>query len=397
MACEECHRPASWTAVAWNHASQTGVPLNTAHQTLGCDACHKNALFTGVDITCGTCHQKDYDRTTAPNHLAAGFPTDCALCHRASDESFTQGRFDHNSTYPLVGVHATAGCAACHGNGVYQGTPTSCVGCHKADYDRTTAPNHAAAGFPTTCETCHQANAPGWTTTTFNHSQYYALVGVHATVACMACHVSGVYQGTPTSCVGCHKADYDKTTSPNHAASGFSTQCDTCHKATDPSWTAASFNHSQYYALVGVHATVACTACHINGVYKGTPTDCYSCHKTQYDQTTNPNHAASGFPTTCDSCHKASDSSWTQATFTHSWFPITSGAHSGHPCSACHTDPSNYAVFTCTTCHDRTSTDSHHHGVSGYVYDSNACYACHPNGRGGLPLERSHVLTMHPR
>jgi hypothetical protein len=39
-------------------------------------------------------------------------------------------------------------------------------------------------------------------------------------------------------------------------------------------------------------------------------------------------------------------------------------------------------VFTCFTCHDRAGTDSRHSGVAGYRYDSQACYTCHPQGRG---------------
>jgi hypothetical protein len=82
-------------------------------------------------------------------------------------------------------------------------------------------------------------------------------------------------------------------------------------------------------------------------------------------------------------CHKASDSSWNQGRFTHSWFPITSGRHSGIDCATCHTNPSAFAQFSCLNgCHSRSTTDGHHRGVSGYAYDSNRCYACHPTGRG---------------
>ncbi len=132
-----------------------------------------------------------------------------------------------------------------------------------------------------------------------------------------------------------------------------------------------------------MHATVSCVACHANNVYKGTPRDCYPCHVTKYQNTTNPNHVAANFPTTCEACHKATDTAWTQGKFTHSWFPITSGKHAGNACSACHTNPTNFTVFTCLTCHGKTVTDSHHQGRAGYRYDSAACYSCHPTGRAG--------------
>ena len=382
-ACEQCHRPTAWTAAKWDHGSATGMPLNAAHKTLGCDTCHKNALFSGVTLGCASCHQKEYDATTKPGHRASGFSTDCAGCHKASDSSFEQARFDHASVFPLVGQHAVQDCLTCHVKGVYKGTPRDCLGCHRKDYDTSKTPNHAAAGFSTGCDTCHRPTDTTWHGAKMNHGQFYPLVGLHATVACASCHVNNVYQGTPTDCVGCHRKDYDGSKNPNHASSGFSTACESCHKNTDPSWHSAALNHNQFFALQGVHATQACKACHINNVFKGTPRDCYTCHRTNYEKTSNPNHVAAQFPTTCDSCHKVTDSLWSQGKFSHTWFPITSGRHSGNPCAACHTNPSNFAVFTCLTCHDRTTTDGHHKGKSGYRYDSAACYACHPNGRAG--------------
>ena len=87
-------------------------------------------------------------------------------------------RFNHDAVFPLVGAHATQACAACHKNGVYKGTPRDCVGCHLADYQQTTNPNHAAAGFPTTCEHVPPAErrrrgASGG----FNHASVFPLVG----------------------------------------------------------------------------------------------------------------------------------------------------------------------------------------------------------------------------
>jgi hypothetical protein len=120
--------------------------------------------------------------------------------------------------------------------------------------------------------------------------------------------------------------------------------------------------------------------CHVNNVYRGTARDCAGCHRSLYDRTTNPNHAASGFPPTCESCHRDTDATWTQAVFSHS-FPITSGHHRT-ACVSCHQSSGNFAVFTCLTCHQRSETDSEHRGRNGYRYDSLACYSCHPDGRG---------------
>ncbi len=166
-------------------------------------------------------------------------------------------------------------------NNVYVGTPRDCVGCHRAAYDRTTSPPHAAAGFGTSCETCHKAADPSFRGAAFNHATVFPLVGLHAQQACTACHKNNVYRGTPRDCVGCHRTEYDRTTSPPHASAGFGTSCETCHKATDSSFRGATFNHNTVFALVGQHASQACTACHKNNVYKGTPRDCVACHRDQ--------------------------------------------------------------------------------------------------------------------
>jgi hypothetical protein len=377
-ACDSCHKA---TDPTWSSGTSTGhnsFPLVGLHATQACTACHKNGVYLGTPRDCYSCHQANYSQTTSPNHAAAGYSTACDSCHRASDPTWLTANATH-STFPLVGVHAVQACTACHKNGVYLGTPRDCFTCHQANYNQTTSPNHAAAGYSTACDSCHRASDPTWLTATVNHTTY-PLVGVHATQACTACHKNGVYRGTPRDCFTCHQANYNQTTNPNHAAAGYSAACDSCHRATDPTWLTATVNHTSF-PLVGVHATQACTACHKNGVYLGTPRDCFSCHQTNYNQTTNPNHAAAGFPTTCDQCHKATDASWTLGTFAHTAFPIT-GRHAA-ACSSCHTSPTNYKVFTCLTCHDRASTDSHHQGRSGYVYDSQACYTCHPRGSAG--------------
>ncbi|HET9039456.1 MAG TPA: hypothetical protein VFN40_04765, partial [Gemmatimonadales bacterium] len=67
--------------------------------------------------------------------------------------------------------------------------------------------------------------------------------------------------------------------------------------------------------------------------------------------------------------------------------PIYSGAHAGRwaSCATCHTNAANFQAFTCLTCHEhaKSTMDSKHSGRSGYVYDSQACYSCHPRGRAG--------------
>jgi hypothetical protein len=252
------------------------------------------------------------------------------------------------------------------------------VSCHLTDFNKTTNPNHASAGFPQDCTLCHTTST--WSNATFDHSKTrFPLTGAHANQQCSACHANGQYATLPTTCISCHLKDWNGTNNPAHAAAGFPQDCSLCHTTTN--WSGATFNHNNTpFPLTGAHVNVACTNCHLNNVFAGTPTDCYSCHSAEYKSTTNPNHQAAGFPTTCATCHTTT--AWTGATFNHTWFPPNHGNAKG-VCSTCHTNPADYSVFQCTGCHAKTQTDSNHRGVSGYVYNSANCYQCHRNGRGG--------------
>ena len=374
--CEQCHRPSGWVPVQWNHGATTGFQLSLAHQVLRCDNCHKDGHFASASNNCVGCHQADFARAARPNHLAAGFPTNCEVCHTAAQTSWHQATFDHARSFPLVGVHALQACAACHRADVFAGTPRDCVGCHRADYQRTANPNHASAGFPATCESCHRPSDTAWRGASFNHTAFFPLVGAHATQACASCHKNSVYRGTARDCVGCHQADYQRTANPNHAAAGLPTACESCHRVSDPTWSGGSFNHSSFFPLVGTHATQACSACHKSGVYKGTARDCMGCHQPDYQRTANPNHAAAGFPTACESCHSASSPSWS-ASFNHAGvFPLV-GVHATQACSACHKN----GVYKgtprdCMGCHqsDYQRTANPNHAAAGFP---TTCESCH--------------------
>jgi hypothetical protein len=245
-----------------------------------------------------------------------------------------------------------------------------------ATYQQTTNPNHIAVGFPTDCSLCHSTT--NWLGAKFDHSTTgWALTGAHTTLNCSSCHGAVMLTAANTACVSCHLKNYNATANPNHVTAGFPQQCEVCHSTT--AWQPATFNHSQTaFPLTGAHTSVACASCHINGKYAGTPTDCYSCHKSEYQTVTNPNHVAAGFPTTCQTCHTTT--TWAGATFNHTWFKIPH--HSAQLCSDCHTNPSDYTVFLCTQCHTQAQTTSQHSGVRGFVWNSTNCYSCHKNGGG---------------
>ncbi len=280
----------------------------------------------GTPATCDGCHLANYNTTTNPNHVTAGFPKDCAVCHTTTQ--WKGAKFDHNAAtkFPLTGAHTSVQCAQCHVNGKYAGTPATCDGCHLANYNSTTNPNHVTAGFPKDCAVCHTTTQ--WKGAKFDHTATkFPLTGAHTSVQCAQCHVNGKYAGTPATCAGCHLANYNSTTNPNHVTAGFPKDCAVCHTTTQ--WKGAKFDHTAAtkFPLTGAHTTVQCAQCHINGKYAGTPATCAGCHLANYNSTTNPNHVTAGFPKDCAVCHTTTQ--WKGAKFDHNGdeVPADRGPH----------------------------------------------------------------------
>ena len=247
----------------------------------------------------------------------------------------------------------------------YAYTSAACFGCHpsgvKDDYlehDGAFFPIYSGAhnGTWVDCATCH--------TDPNNRSVY----------DCLACHeqvsVDVVHQGMPSYsyissvCFSCHatgaKEDYlehDGSFFPIYSGNhnGVWVACATCH--TDPN------NRSVY----------DCLACHeqapIDLVHQGMPSysytsaDCFGCH-----------------PSGAQQDYLEHDGSF---------FPIYTGYHSGVwvDCASCHTDPNSRTVFDCLSCHEQSTVDVTHAAIAGYQYESNSCYACHPDGEAGPFLE----------
>jgi len=389
--CAACHTQSNWEGASADHALLSGgFALTGPHATAQCSACHSvpgyGLLFPAPasQDDCADCHQADYDN----NHAGSGFPTTCLSCHQP--DRWDGATFDHGTTgFPLVGAHAPLTCATCHGPPTdISGLPTApddCVACHQIDYDQ----QHGGSSIPTTCASCHSQTT--WSGATVDHASLpggFALTGPHATAQCTACHAVPSYlllfpkPAGQNDCVACHQADYDR----EHAGSNFPTTCLDCHSAT--TWTGATFDHGQVsggFQLVGSHSTAPCTACHQVPGYgllfpqPAGQNDCVACHQTDYDGA----HAGTGMPTDCAACHNAT--AWTPSSFDHDsqYFPIYSGPHQPvwSSCATCHTTPGDLSAFSCIDCHEKPVTDEHHSAVSGYAYESGACYSCHPRGR----------------
>jgi len=395
--CEQCHNTTSWTGASFNH-STTGFTLTGAHTTLQCTQCHNttfspNGAYNLTSTACVTCHLKDFQGTTNPNHVQSGFPQTCQNCHNTTN--WTGGSFDHSTTgFTLTGFHTTLQCAQCHTTALFPGGAYTipngtCIQCHQTDYNGTTNPNHKQSGLPTACEQCHSTT--NWLGAVFNHaSTGFTLTGFHTTLQCAQCHTTALFPGGAYTipngtCIQCHQTDYNGTTSPNHAQAQFPTACEQCHNTTN--WGGATFNHSSTgFTLDGTHAALQCTQCHNTSFQGGpysfpTPTPCINCHRTDYTGTTNPSHVQANFPTTCQTCHTTTN--WLGATFNHASTGFTlTGFHTTVQCAQCHTasfqgGPYNFTSATvCYTCHqaDYNGTTNPNHVTSGFP---TACDQCH--------------------
>lgn len=380
--CADCHAPDRWTparVTRFEHA-RTGFTLSGAHAQTTCRGCHASLDFQRAPDSCSACHT-DVHRS----ELGA----DCAQCHtsRRFLDRGAMARAHQLTRFPLTGTHLAVDCESCHsptaqGRLRFVTTPTDCVQCHNEAYRLAKNPDHLTGGFPTTCDQCHSTTT--WPGARFNHAvTRFPLTGAHRAVRCEQCHTGGVFKGTGSTCVECHQSDYDRTTEPGHRAAAFPTDCTACHGTA--AWVPAPFDHEgTRFPLTGAHRAAPCAQCHGDGVYTGKSTTCVSCHQADYDGTSDPGHRAAGFPTTCADCHGTS--TWEGASFDHdaSFFPIYSGRHRGEwtSCGTCHTSATSFQAFTCFSCHEhsKAETDGHHGDVSGYRYESQACYSCHPRG-----------------
>ena len=357
--CVSCHTMNAWSPSTFDHA-KTNFPLVGAHQAVDCAGCHSSGQFQGLSTDCYACHQKQFSEVVSPNHVQGQFSHDCSTCH--SLLAWKPATFDHAQTiFPLLGAHKTAECSSCHVNGQFTGLPTDCYPCHQKQFTEVVSPNHVQGLFDHDCTPCHSMDA--WKPSTFDHAKTtFPLIGAHQSVECASCHVNGQYKGLPTDCYSCHQQQFAETTSPNHVQSQFSHDCTTCHSLV--AWQPSTFDHSKTnFPLTGAHATTDCLFCHKNGQFTGTPTDCWSCHSTDFTSVTDPNHVTNSFDHNCTTCH--SMTAWSPATFDHNKtsFPLT-GAHLQLQCTQCHGNGKFAGTPTeCFVCHQtnyNSATDPNH-------------------------------------
>jgi len=388
--------------------SQSGQTLGgvTSHAETGgdCKACHVAPWeSTTMADRCTGCHTNigDQMRDVATMHgtLMHNNPDlGCRHCHpehRGADAALTMmenGAFPHEAVgFSLNGHQLTAArepfaCTDCHHGDVTTFAPDTCDTCHRQiNVGFMTA--HTLS-FGSACLDCHDGvDRLG---KNFDHNVFsFKLTGKHIGVACVQCHINarglGDFAVTLQDCYSCHQRD-----EPHQGRFGF--DCSQCHTADG--WTPATFDHNLVaFKLEGKHAEASCQSCHVNQQFKGTPTDCYSCH-----QNDDEHNGQNG--TDCAVCHNPTD--WDDANFDHSRsnFPLT-GAHAGLACEQCHSSGQFAGLSTaCANCHAEPAFHAGQFGTD--------CVACHStiawtpaefNGQHTFPLNHGDgatCATCHP-
>lgn len=300
--CSLCHIAKEWTLLVedfqFDHAAETGFALEGAHNRAACLRCHNDRgpvqLF--LERGCGGCHLDPHEGVLG---------TECDRCHDQLSWVPRGLLAEHGRTrFPLTGVHLGVACDRCHPgakHGAFEGAPAECHLCHQDDLRSATSLDHVAQGWVRDCQQCHTPRSV-WGGGNFRHA-IYPLIGAHAQADCVDCHRNNVFRGTPRACFACHSAEYQAAVMPDHAASGYPTNCEVCHSTF--AWSPASFDHSRFFPIdAGDHAALDCTDCHGGGSFVGFT--CVSCHEHSQGQM-DPEHAGvNGYvfsSPACLACH----------------------------------------------------------------------------------------------
>jgi len=339
---------------------KTGAVLGgvTSHASLAtnCSACHV-AFWqaSSMAANCLACHTDVARQQKAPSTLHGILLKNnpgltCRSCHpdhRGATISLTDTS-KINLTHNVFGYALTAhphqadgtafACSACHLNGYTSFDQSVCTNCHqqiKADFMQ----SHLQA-YGNTCLACHDG------IDSYGHNFYHGnvafqLTGKHTQVDCGGCHTGARsiadLKSTSQGCDSCHQKN-----DPHNGQ--FGKDCGACH--TTAGWTPATFDHNlSSFKLTGAHVNVTCAKCHLNNIFKGTPTDCASCHADPAF------HAGLFKNTACDQCHNTN--AWASASFNQphpSCGERNCLQHHRATCADCH--PVNLMTSTCLKCHD---------------------------------------------
>ncbi|GAB4415604.1 MAG: hypothetical protein Kow002_00800 [Anaerolineales bacterium] len=329
-----------------------------SHAEIGgeCEACHTAPWeVESMADRCVNCHgeiaTQMQNMLTLHGTMYQNNPRlECRHCHpdhKGANAPLTVmqgGEFPHELLgYSLNGHRQTVQgdaflCADCHADDIASFDQDACETCHR-QMDAVFTQAHILS-YSSDCLACHDGiDTLG---KKFDHNRYeFKLSGQHADVICAECHVNARrmddFRTTPQDCDACHAED--------DAHQGrYGQVCEQCH--TVEGWQPAKFDHDlSVFKLEGAHREVRCESCHIDGIYQGTPADCYNCHQEDDEH-------RGEFGADCAACHTPLD--WEEATFDHnlSNFPLD-GAHVTVTCKACHVTAQFSRLSTaCVACHE---------------------------------------------
>lgn len=215
--CAKCHTEQGYKPSTFTLArhQETRFILTGAHIATVCSACHSSAetktiVFHFSSIKCESCH-KDVHKGQFASQMKG---SSCNKCH--STEQWKTSTFDHSQTsFPLAGKHAEAGCADCHhqnevtsiGTVRFKKVATECQSCHK-DVHR----DQFRENTKTNCARCHSSSS--WASLGFDHETQstFSLKGAHKKVPCNACHKAEkigqisfvLFKPLSAECESCH-------------------------------------------------------------------------------------------------------------------------------------------------------------------------------------------------
>ncbi|MCA9292910.1 MAG: hypothetical protein KDA20_03760 [Phycisphaerales bacterium] len=199
--CSACHTTTAFEPTHFTIAEhqQTKFPLTGIHQAVACRSCHVEKAgvreFVGTAQDCAACHEDVHDGAfDEPGRpLQVNGKHGCARCH--TTDSFdaiewTGSMHEQWTGYALIGAHAEAKCADCHGSarGVrgrgYKLPSTACAACHEDVH----LGQFVEAG-QVDCARCHTERAT-FEQPTFDHQRdsRFPLDEQHIGLECSQCH-----------------------------------------------------------------------------------------------------------------------------------------------------------------------------------------------------------------
>jgi hypothetical protein len=214
--CERCHGVSGWTVFDADAIhEETSFPLLGRHALVDCESCHEG-LSTG-DLAleasrCVDCHRRDYLETASPNHVGAGFSTDCEECHSAV--TWQPGYLaDHDGLFfPIYsGRHRGEwdDCSNCHTDpGDY--AMFECILCHEHERTAMDGAHLGIPGYEYTSAACYACHPRGEAGEFGEHDALFFPIfsGAHRDrwESCTTCHLDPNTRAT-FSCLGCHQHD----------------------------------------------------------------------------------------------------------------------------------------------------------------------------------------------